>query len=82
LANPLIRSVIQSLVAQACRSPDLAAVLDERLPNPRRQAPDDLLVSEQLPSSTCGPQYTPKPVATTTPTNPSYAPDPNNTDTP
>ena len=28
------------------------------------------------------PQYTPKPVATTTPTNPSYAPDPNNTDTP
>ena len=48
LANPLIRSVIQSLVAQARRSPDLAAVLTERLPNPRRQAPDDLLVSEQL----------------------------------
>jgi hypothetical protein len=81
LANPLIRSVIQSLVAQACRSPDLVAVLDERFQT-RDARPDDLLVSEQLPSSTCGPQYTPKPVATTTPTNPSYAPDPNNTDTP
>jgi hypothetical protein len=48
LANPLIRSVIQSLVAQARRSPDLVAVLDGRFQTPRRQAPDDLLVSEQL----------------------------------
>jgi hypothetical protein len=38
LANPLIRSVIQSLVAQGRRSPDLAAVFTERLSNPKRQA--------------------------------------------
>jgi AcrR family transcriptional regulator len=38
LANPLIRSVVQSLVAEAHRSPDLAAVLTERFINPRREA--------------------------------------------
>jgi AcrR family transcriptional regulator len=38
LANPLIRSVIQSLIAEARRSPDLAAVLTERFINPRREA--------------------------------------------
>jgi len=38
LANPLIRSVVQSLVAEARRSPDLAAVLTERFVNPRRDA--------------------------------------------
>jgi AcrR family transcriptional regulator len=38
LANPLIRSVVQSLVAEARRSPDLAAVLTERFVSPRREA--------------------------------------------
>jgi hypothetical protein len=38
LANPMIRSVIQSFVAQARRSPDLAAVFTERFQTPRRQA--------------------------------------------
>jgi AcrR family transcriptional regulator len=38
LANPLIRSVVQSLVVEARRSPDLAAVLTERFINPRREA--------------------------------------------
>ena len=43
LANPLIRGVIQSLVAQARLSPDLADVLTERFRNPRRQAGDGML---------------------------------------
>jgi AcrR family transcriptional regulator len=43
LANPLVRSVIQSLVAEARRSPDLAAVLTERFRNPRREAGDKML---------------------------------------
>ena len=38
LANPMIRSIIQSLVAQARRSPDLAAAFTERFQTPRRQA--------------------------------------------
>lgn len=38
LANPLVRSVIQSLLTEARRSPDLAAVLTERFFNPRREA--------------------------------------------
>jgi AcrR family transcriptional regulator len=38
LANPLIRSVVQSLMVEARRSPDLAAVLAERFINPRREA--------------------------------------------
>ena len=43
LANPLIRSVIQSLIAEARRSPDLAAVLTERFINPRREAGAQML---------------------------------------
>jgi hypothetical protein len=38
LANPLILSVVQSLVVEARRLPDLAAVLTERFINPRRDA--------------------------------------------
>jgi AcrR family transcriptional regulator len=38
LSNPLVRRVIQSLVAEARHSPELAAVLAERFINPRRQA--------------------------------------------
>jgi AcrR family transcriptional regulator len=38
LANHLSRSVIQSLVAEARRTPDLAAVLSERFVKPRREA--------------------------------------------
>jgi AcrR family transcriptional regulator len=43
LANPLIRSVIPSLVAEARRSPDLAAVLTERFVNPRRETGAQML---------------------------------------
>ena len=43
LANPLVRSVIQSLVTEARRSPDLAAVLAERFINPRREAGAQML---------------------------------------
>ena len=43
LANPLVRSVIQSLVTEARRSPDLAAVLTERFINPRREAGAQML---------------------------------------
>ena len=43
LANPLVRGVIQSLVAEARRSPDLAAVLTERFSNPRREAGERML---------------------------------------
>jgi AcrR family transcriptional regulator len=38
LANPLVRSVIPMLVAEARRSPDLATVLTERFVKPRRDA--------------------------------------------
>jgi hypothetical protein len=37
LSNPLVRRVIQSLVAETRHSPELAAVLTERFTNPRRQ---------------------------------------------
>jgi hypothetical protein len=43
LANPLVRSVIQSLLTEARRSPDLAAELTERFINPRRQAGAQML---------------------------------------
>jgi AcrR family transcriptional regulator len=43
LANPLVRSVIQSLLTEARRSPDLAAVLTERFINPRREAGAQML---------------------------------------
>lgn len=43
LANPLVRSVIQSLVTEARRSPDLGAVLTERFINPRREAGAQML---------------------------------------
>jgi AcrR family transcriptional regulator len=43
LANPLIASVIQSLLAEARRSPNLAAVLTERFINPRREAGAQML---------------------------------------
>ena len=38
LANPLVRNVIRSLIAEAHRSPELAAVLTERFSTPRRRA--------------------------------------------
>ena len=38
LSNPLVRRVIQSLVAEARHSPELAAVLTERFIHPRRRA--------------------------------------------
>src|SRR5262249_43813584 len=38
LANPLIPSVIQSLLAEARQSPDLGTVLTERFIRPRREA--------------------------------------------
>ena len=44
LAKPLIRRVIQSLVAQARLSPELATVLAERFVNPRRQAGNEMLL--------------------------------------
>src|SRR5258705_10134298 len=43
LANPLVRSVIQSLVAEARRTPNLAAILTERFVNPRREAGAQML---------------------------------------
>ncbi len=43
LANPLVRSVIQSLVAEARRTPDLAAILTERFVDPRREAGAQML---------------------------------------
>jgi AcrR family transcriptional regulator len=43
LANPLIPSVIQSLLAEARRSSDLAAVLTERFIKPRREAGAQML---------------------------------------
>jgi AcrR family transcriptional regulator len=43
LTNPLVRSVIQSLLTEARRSPDLAAVLTERFINPRREAGAQML---------------------------------------
>lgn len=43
LANPLVRGVIQSLVARARLSPDLDAVLTERFRDPRRAAGDKML---------------------------------------
>jgi len=43
LANPLVRSVVQSLVTEARRSPDLGAVLTERFINPRREAGAQML---------------------------------------
>lgn len=43
LSNPLVRRVIQSLIAQARHSPDLASVLTERFVNPRRQLGDQML---------------------------------------
>jgi hypothetical protein len=38
LANPLVRRVIQSLIAEAPHSPELATVLTERFIKPRRLA--------------------------------------------
>jgi AcrR family transcriptional regulator len=43
LANPLIPSVIQSLLAEARRSSDLATVLTERFIRPRREAGAQML---------------------------------------
>jgi AcrR family transcriptional regulator len=43
LTNPLIPSVIRSLLAEARRSPDLAAVLTERFIRPRREAGAQML---------------------------------------
>jgi AcrR family transcriptional regulator len=43
LANPLVPSVIQSLLAEARRSPDLAAVLTERFIKPRRETGAQML---------------------------------------
>jgi len=43
LSNPLVRRVIQSLIAEARHSPELAAVLTERFINPRRQAGEQML---------------------------------------
>jgi hypothetical protein len=43
LANPLISGVIRSLLAEARRSPDLAAVLTERFIKPRRKAGAQML---------------------------------------
>ena len=41
--TPLVRSVIQSLLTEARRSPDLAAELTERFINPRREAGAQML---------------------------------------
>jgi AcrR family transcriptional regulator len=43
LSNPSVRRVIQSLVAEARHSPELAAVLTDRFINPRRLAGDQML---------------------------------------
>jgi hypothetical protein len=43
LSNPLIRRVIQSLVAEARHSPELAAVRNLRFTNPRRHAGDQMM---------------------------------------
>lgn len=43
LAKPLVRQIIQTLVAEARHSPELAAVLNERFIKPRRQAGDQML---------------------------------------
>jgi AcrR family transcriptional regulator len=43
LSKSFVRRVIQSLVAEARHSPELAAVLTERFINPRRQAGDQML---------------------------------------
>jgi AcrR family transcriptional regulator len=43
LSNPLVRNVIQSLVAEARYSPELATVLTKCFINPRRQAGDQML---------------------------------------
>lgn len=43
LANPLIRRVIGSLIAESQHSPELATVLTERFSKPRRQAGEKML---------------------------------------
>ena len=43
LANPVVRRVIQSLIAEAHHSPELATVLTERFIKPRRRAGDRML---------------------------------------
>jgi AcrR family transcriptional regulator len=44
LVNPMIRSVVQSLVVEAPRTPDLAAVVANRFITPRREAGAEMLL--------------------------------------